>query len=563
MSRRDRSKPAGDSTLALEFVVIGAEHPATAIVRELLRGHPQLWLPEAEELPVFAHTSIYERGLEHALRSQGTPVGASRLRGSVIPSYMRGWHDTTTATVAARIARALPDVKLIALLSDPIERARSEHRMAWARGRETRRFDEAARRLISADGLSEGRFLPDHTNAYLTQGEYGRILGEYLRYFPRTSLHIELTTELNRDPLAMMDRILRFLGVSTCDPDDPFELRTVRQGAPEPTNGEIRAALAAHYEADAELLRAITGVAVPWLAPPPQPPRRPVAVFTAIAGGRDTLEDPEMVSASCDYVCFTDNPYVRSAVWQVRPLEIVEHNPAIRSHRPKLLAERYLPEYEARLWVDANLTLRGDPALLVRGRRSLTVDGSHARAGGPVIRSRPHADDQRAAVIRREMEEAETVMLSFPKAGRSWVCYFLARYVAELTGVPLDLNLLGASHALPPVAISHEHIDVFGDAPAPVRLLHTESADAAPDRRTRARSARLAGLLLAPATGPRAPPGPCRPGAVRRLPGIRHRANLAEHELAARLLLSAMPARNCWSRTSDWPVIPTAACQRS
>jgi sulfotransferase family protein len=80
----------------------------------------------------------------------------------------------------------------------------------------------------------------------------------------------------------------------------------------------------------------------------------------------------------------------------------------------------------------------------------------------------------RAARIRGQIVDAHTVGLSFPKAGRSWVCYFLARYVAERTGGPLDLNVLADGRELPPLCFLHEHIDVFEDEPAPARLLNEE-----------------------------------------------------------------------------------------
>ena len=85
-----------------------------------------------------------------------------------------------------------------------------------------------------------------------------------------------------------------------------------------------------------------------------------------------------------------------------------------------------------------------------------------------------HSAERSAARIRRELAAAETVVVSVPKAGRSWACYFLARYVAELTGDQLDLDLLSPNPALPAVAFVHEHIDVFEDEPAPVRLLNED-----------------------------------------------------------------------------------------
>lgn len=80
--------------------------------------------------------------------------------------------------------------------------------------------------------------------------------------------------------------------------------------------------------------------------------------------------------------------------------------------------------------------------------------------------------ERRAATIRAQIERATTVALSFPKAGRSWVCFFLAQYLAERTNAPLHLDLLAPGHELPPIAFLHEHIDVFEDIVAPPRLLN-------------------------------------------------------------------------------------------
>ena len=79
-----------------------------------------------------------------------------------------------------------------------------------------------------------------------------------------------------------------------------------------------------------------------------------------------------------------------------------------------------------------------------------------------------------AALIRREIAAARTVVLSFPKAGRSWLCYFLARYLAEQNGEPLDLELLAPGRGIPPLVFVHEHADVFQDRWAPARLLHED-----------------------------------------------------------------------------------------
>jgi Sulfotransferase domain len=210
--------------VGLEFIVIGAQKAGTTTLWQLLRDHPQLWLAETKEAPFFSHTDVYERGWQAYLARLDPPAGDGLLHGTVTPHYMHGWHDADTSTVALRIARCLPHVRLIALLRDPVERARSQHAMAVARGREQREVDRALSELLHPDALRAARARPDDTNSYVVQGEYGRILEDYLSCFPRSALHIEYSASLAQEPVETVRRTLRFLGVSAdYRPAAPFQ----------------------------------------------------------------------------------------------------------------------------------------------------------------------------------------------------------------------------------------------------------------------------------------------------------------------------------------------------
>jgi hypothetical protein len=210
-------------TVSLEFLVIGAQKAGTTTLWHLLRDHPELWLPETKEAPFFSHTEVYDRGWNDYLKRLDAPTRAGLQRGTVTPHYMHGWHDASTLTVAQRIARRLPEARLLVLLRDPVERARSQHAMATARGREHRTADQALSELLHGDALQQARSYPDDTNSYVVQGEYGRILEEYLGFFARTALHIEYSDSLAHEPIATVRRILSFLGVTTdYDPPAPF-----------------------------------------------------------------------------------------------------------------------------------------------------------------------------------------------------------------------------------------------------------------------------------------------------------------------------------------------------
>src|SRR5271157_2660056 len=118
------ASPAMDSP-GMEFLVIGAQKAGTTTLWNLLRDHPQLWLPDAKEVPFFSHTEVYEAGWESYLERLRVPAGDGALRGTITPHYMPGWHDASTRVVAERIAGLLPEVRIVALLRDPVDRGRA------------------------------------------------------------------------------------------------------------------------------------------------------------------------------------------------------------------------------------------------------------------------------------------------------------------------------------------------------------------------------------------------------------------------------------------------------
>jgi sulfotransferase family protein len=208
----------------MEFLVIGAQKAGTTTLWNLLRDHPQLWFPDAKEAPFFSHTEVYEAGWASYLERLRVPAGEGVLRGTITPHYMQGRRDASTRVVAERIAGLLPQVRILALLRDPVERARSQHAMASARGLEQREAQLALSESLRPQALRRARLRPGDTNTYVVQGEYGRILEEYLSFFPRPALHIELSDSLSTDPLGVVRRVLAYLGADAgYEPPNPLQ----------------------------------------------------------------------------------------------------------------------------------------------------------------------------------------------------------------------------------------------------------------------------------------------------------------------------------------------------
>ena len=295
----------------LDFLVIGAQKAGTTSLWRYLDDNPHIRMPPGKESPFFSEPA-YEGGAGVRAYMRGlfrdAPRGA-RL-GTVTPTYMIGAHGVDVPEIAGRIHATVPRVRLVALLRDPVERARSAHRMRVLVTGETRPFADAVRHLLRESELIAARRAPTPNSSYVIGGEYGRILSAYRALFASDQLLVELTADLDRDPDAVVRRVCEHVGAPPHEPsqlgsrfyaggarrvseeaeadlkgylarhvwprvrhaaqhretfDQWFRLWNAEPGPPPaPLEDEIAAALRAHYAEDAQLLEAAVGVEVPW-----------------------------------------------------------------------------------------------------------------------------------------------------------------------------------------------------------------------------------------------------------------------------------------------------------
>ena len=98
------------------FLILGAQKAGTSSLYNYLRQHPSLRLPQKKEMHFF--DLYYMRGLKwYARQFPAFVFNRTKKTGEATPYYL--FHPA----VAERVATALPNVKLIALLRDPTVRA--------------------------------------------------------------------------------------------------------------------------------------------------------------------------------------------------------------------------------------------------------------------------------------------------------------------------------------------------------------------------------------------------------------------------------------------------------
>jgi len=205
--------------MRLQFIVPGAQKSGTTALRYFLKKHPQIALPDRQEMHFFDDEEIFtQQPVDYELLHQHFRVrGASRtsfrlalinrrlLAGEVTPSYLY-WKPAME-----RIANYNPQIKHIILLRNPIDRAFAHWNMQRFKDREPLDFLEALkeepRRIAQPLSLESRRF------AYVDRGFYSGQLERVFKFFPREQVHIVKFESFRDRKQEALNGIFEFLGV--------------------------------------------------------------------------------------------------------------------------------------------------------------------------------------------------------------------------------------------------------------------------------------------------------------------------------------------------------------
>jgi hypothetical protein len=250
---------------------VGAQRCGTTSLFKTLSQHPAV-------LPAVLHKGVhyFDTGGDKSLawylghfptqRSAAAVArehGVAAITGESSPFYMFHPH------APARINEALPEVKLLVLLRDPVERAYSAHAHELARGYESEPFDRALELEPARLAGERERMLADPSytshhfqhNAYVTRGRYVEQLDVLERVFGRDRLHVIDSEEFFADPRPSFDAVCDFLGLPHW-PDITFGKHNARSRSA--MSAPLRERLTAHYAPYDERLAAWWGRVPSW-----------------------------------------------------------------------------------------------------------------------------------------------------------------------------------------------------------------------------------------------------------------------------------------------------------
>ncbi|MDA8371383.1 MAG: sulfotransferase domain-containing protein [Nocardiopsaceae bacterium] len=204
------------------FLIAGGQRCGTTSLFTALTQHPQITGPTLHKGVHYFDTG-YAHGLDwyrgHFPVRSATRPRDGRPRIEVCessPYYL--FHPLC----AQRIAHDLPEIKVIVMLRDPVDRAHSAHSHEYAQGYETEPFERALELEEERLRGEEERLRTDpdaHSyahqhHAYLARGRYVDQLQRLEKHLGRDRLHIVESEDFCTDPAAVFSDIESFLGIA-------------------------------------------------------------------------------------------------------------------------------------------------------------------------------------------------------------------------------------------------------------------------------------------------------------------------------------------------------------
>jgi len=216
------------ATRVPDFFIVGHEKCGTTALYQMLKRHPQIFMPAVKEPRFFATDQRSQlarqppagrpRTLEGYL-SLFAAAGAEQRVGEASPQYLR------STAAASGIAEVQPAARIIAILREPASYLRSFHLQLTANRVETQRDFRKA--IALEEQRRQGKRIPrgSHHPETLMYSQHVRYVEQLRRYhavFPPENVLVLIYDDFRADNEATIRRVLRFLEV-----DDTCPIETI------------------------------------------------------------------------------------------------------------------------------------------------------------------------------------------------------------------------------------------------------------------------------------------------------------------------------------------------
>ncbi len=187
-----------------DFLIIGAMKAGTTSLHSYLGKHPEIHTSELKEINFFSSEENYNKGI-HWYKKHF--ITKKKIKGESSQSYSRAH---MTKNVPDKIHETIPNVKLIYILRDPVERIISHYY-----------------ETVSQDTYILKNFvssiIKNPNNKWVKTSSYFWQLEKYLPYFKREQFLFITSEELKKSKLETLNKVFSFLDVEEINDEIIFD----------------------------------------------------------------------------------------------------------------------------------------------------------------------------------------------------------------------------------------------------------------------------------------------------------------------------------------------------
>ncbi|HNK99181.1 MAG TPA: sulfotransferase domain-containing protein [Chitinophagales bacterium] len=186
-------------------IIIGAGRSGTTSVFAWMEHHPDIQFSITKEVHYFSLIDLYQRGEKyfHSLFE-----GESKKIIATADTYLLMDHDAP-----ARIKAYNPDMRIIVMLRDPIDRAYSNYQYSVQFGHERSDISFADTITLEQERLLSNDIAAKNNLCHCYGSLYARHLSVWTLSFPKEQIFIGTLDQLKSDADALYKRLSTYLGI--------------------------------------------------------------------------------------------------------------------------------------------------------------------------------------------------------------------------------------------------------------------------------------------------------------------------------------------------------------
>lgn len=248
------------NTRAPNFIIIGAQKSGTTSLANYINQHPQV-IPAIKKETHFWYRD-FSKGINWYLAHfPPIPKLQNFITGEATPNYLEYYHS------AKRIYNVFPNVKLLVIFRNPVDRAVSQY-YHWVRiKREERSFektiDSELEMLLKNPDKPQGdqNYWQQQFGNYIGRGVYIEFIKKWMEIFPREQFIILKAEDLFEKPTIIMKQVFDFLGL----PEHQLQnYRKLNAGYYQPIKQSVRQRLTTYFTPHNHRLEEYLSVKFNW-----------------------------------------------------------------------------------------------------------------------------------------------------------------------------------------------------------------------------------------------------------------------------------------------------------